>query len=165
MSAVVPLVAGWRETKLKCTIGLLRGGNCSLWLLFFFLLWTISKCISLFLQMFSLVLFGGTRLAMSAVSDARWPVGSQEGSGGSVHRVPLCCGPLGVKRQSHSAALPPGLHLTLPRLSSSKTWPITALRHSRHLRRGMGWGGRHRSTLLSFLPPPPSLSSLTQRSL
>lgn len=31
--------------------------------------------------MFSLVLFGGTRLAMSAVSDARWPVGSQQGSG------------------------------------------------------------------------------------
>lgn len=53
----------------------LGGKNCSLW--FFFLLWKISKWISLLLQMFSLVLFGGTRLATSAVSDARRPVSRQ----------------------------------------------------------------------------------------
>lgn len=81
----------------------------------------------------SLVLFGGTRLAMSAVSDTRWPVTqsvsqwvSQSGVGwGSVHWVPLCCGLLGVRRQPHSTALPPGLHLTLPqsgkKSSSSRT--------------------------------------------
>lgn len=38
------------------------------------LLWTLSKWISLLLQMFSLVLFGGTRLATSAVSDTWWPL-------------------------------------------------------------------------------------------
>lgn len=54
--------------------------------------------------------------------------------------MPLCCGPLGVKRQPHSAALPPGLHLTLPqsgkKCGSSQDRPITALRHTRHLQRG-----------------------------
>lgn len=41
--------------------------------------------------MFSLVLFGGTRLARSAVSDTRWPVGwsaSQSESGGEGERPP-----------------------------------------------------------------------------
>lgn len=88
--------------------GLLGEKNCSL-------IFTISKWISLLLQIFSLVLFGGTRLATLAVS---WhPLASHavnqwvSRSGvrrGSVHWVPLCCGPLGVRRQPHSAALPPG---------------------------------------------------------
>lgn len=88
--------------------------------------------------MFSLVLFGGSRLATIAVSDACWPVrqvvGVSEWGGvgwGSVHWVPHCCGPLGVSRWPHSAALP----LTWPSLSLARRqflqhWPITALRHT-----------------------------------
>lgn len=37
--------------------------------------------------------------------------------------MPLCCGPLGVRRQPHSAALPPGLHLTLPQSGKKKAAP------------------------------------------
>lgn len=48
--------------------------------------------------------------------------------------MPLCCGPLDVKRQPHSAALPPGLHLTISqsgkKSSSSRTRPVTALCHT-----------------------------------
>lgn len=83
VSGVVPLVAGWRETKLKCTIGL-RGKTAVYDFFFCFLLWTISKWISLLLQMFSLVLFGGARLATLPVSDAHRPVGQ---SGGGPVRV------------------------------------------------------------------------------
>lgn len=64
----------------------------------------------------------------------------------------------------HSAAVPPGLHLTLPHSRKEKKKkkqllqdrPITALCHTRHLQWGgvEGRGGSHRSTLL--LSPPPS---------
>lgn len=95
VSDIVPLVAGWRETKVKCTFGLFGGRKTAV---SDFSFWTISKWISLLLQMFRLVLSRGTRLATSAVSEITGqPVGVGRGRG-SVHWVPLCCGPLGVKR-------------------------------------------------------------------
>lgn len=71
--------------------------------------------------------------------------------------MPLCCGPLGVKRQPHSAALPPGLHLTLPQSGNGKRllqdWPITALRRTRHLQ----WGGPPPLDP-AVVPPSPPIS-------
>ena len=96
------------------------------------------------------------------------PAGQSAGVGwrrGSVHRVPLCCGPPGVKRQPlHSAALPPGLHLTLPpQVSQAKAAPprlanrgsLSLSANTRHLQRG-GWGLPPLDpAVVSFQPSPP----------
>lgn len=86
--------------------------------------------------------------------------------GGSIHRVPLCCGPLGAWHQPHSAALPSGLHLTLPYFSQEKNNSTKTGQSRLSATHGISlfWGRVcHCLTLLSFLPPPPSLSSLTHQ--
>lgn len=97
--------------------------------------------------MFSLVLFGGTRLATPAASDARWPVSRSLVGRGSVRRVPLCCGPLDVKRQPPQRSTSSWAPLDPPSFSQEKKKkkkkqllqdrPITALCHTWHLQ----WGG------------------------
>lgn len=96
--------------------------------------------------------------------------GVGRGGVGSVHRVPLCCDPLGVERQPpppHSFTHPPQRSTSFwapinpppppplcgaTRSSSFKDWPITALRHARHLQPGSGEqraGGRSVAPALS----------------
>ncbi len=77
--------------------------------------------------MFSLVFFGGARLARSAVFDTSWPVGRSVsrsvgvGWGEGVSTECLSAVVLWVSSGSpHSAALPPGLHLTLPQPREKK---------------------------------------------
>lgn len=77
-----------------------------------------SKCLALFC-LEALDLQGQLSLTPAGQSAGR-PVSRSRVGRGSAHRVPLCCGPLGVKRQPHSAALPPGLHLTLPQSRKKK---------------------------------------------
>lgn len=143
------------------------GKNCSL-------IFTISKWISLLLQMFSLVLFGGTRLATLAVSDTRWPATQSAsgwvpvGWGGGVSTECLSAVVLWVSGGSPTAQhfllgpapSPTWLTFSLARKRLLWGWPITALwPHTASLTRA-----RHHSTL-PLSCPPPSLSSLTQRSL
>lgn len=153
---LVPLIAGWRETKLKCTFGLWgKKKNCSL-------IFTISKWISLLLQMFSLVLFGGTRLATLAVSDTRWPATgeSQWGEEGGVSTECLSAVVLWVSGGSPTAQhfllgpapSPTGLAFSLAGKRLLWGWPITALRpHAASPTRA-----RHHSTLPLSCPPPIS---------
>lgn len=96
--------------------------------------------------MFSLVLFGGTRLATSAVSDTCWPVSQPvsksvgESEWGGEGECPLSASLLWSSGCQAAAPLPPGLHLNPPSVWQRKRllqdWPITALCHARHLQRG-----------------------------
>lgn len=130
-----------------------RGGeNCSHFFSFFEQYQSEYHCYSKCLALFCLEALD---LQTSAVSDARRPVKSAGelserwgGWGGvaSTECLSLLWSLLGVKRQPHSAALPPGLHLTLPqsgkdfkknkknkKSGSSKTdRPITALSPATH---------------------------------
>lgn len=142
--------------------------NCSQ-LFFFFLLWTISKWISLLLQMLSLVLFGGTRLATSAVSDTRWPVSQSMGESewGGEWECPL----------SASLLWSSGCQAAAPQRSTSSWAPLDPLSVWQEM--GSSKTGQSRFSATQgisnrdpppldpavVLPSPPSLSSLTQRSL
>lgn len=83
-----------------------------------------SKCLALF-RLETL------RLATSAVSDARRPVSLWEsGRGrGSVHRCLSAVVLRAPTGSPHSAALPPGLHLTLPSVSQDKAAPPRLANH------------------------------------
>lgn len=150
---VAPLVAPWRETKLKC--------------------WTWTETGFSFLSL-KVNITVTPNVSPCSVRRARQLslTGGEEGGRASVHRVPLCCGPPGVNPTAQHFLL--GLHSTLPSSprkkekkksssSSSKTGQSRlslSLRHTRHLQQDV----EVRRARLSS-PSPPSLSSLTQRSL
>lgn len=159
VSGVVPLVAGWRETKLKVPLDF--GGKTAV---FLSLLWNEYHCYSKCLALFCLEALDLQR--QPSLTPAGQAVGGWVGAGwggGSVHWVPLCCGPQVAAPQRSTSSWapldPPSVWLETQLLQHR---PITALRHTRHLQRGEG---RHHSTPAVVLPSPPSLSSLTQRSL
>lgn len=156
VSGVVPLVAGWRETKLKCTIGLWDGEKTAVYDYFFSFFeqyqseyHCYSKCLALFCLE---ALDSQRRLSLT-------PAGQSGPGGGGRGASAEClssCGPLWcVERQPHSAALPPGLPLTLPRLGSSLDWPITALRRKHGISDwGVGRGPPPLDLCRRFCPLP-----------
>jgi len=85
---------------------------------------------------------------------------------------PLSASPAVAERQPHSAALPPGLHLTLPQSGSSKTGQ-SRLSATHGISDWRGGGGPATTQPCCRPVPPPysphfplsSLSSLTHRSL
>ena len=127
--------------------------------------------------MFSLVLFGGTRLATSAVSDTRWSVSRgrmEEGERPPSASLLWSSGrqaaaPPQRSTSSRAPLDPPSLLKSRKQKQLLQDWPIVALSLSPPTRgiSNEGGGACHRSTLLSCRssPLPPSLSSLTQRSL
>lgn len=172
VSGVVPLVAGWRETKLKCTIGLfgVGWGNCSLWFFFsFFKLYQseyhcYSKCLALFClealdlqRQLSLTPAGqrASQPASQSMGESEW---------GGEGECPLSASLLWSSGCQVGAPLPPWAPLDPPSVwqhsSSSKTGQSQpAATHSNSN------GGPLPPNPAVVLPSLPSLSSLTQRSL
>lgn len=152
VSDVVPLVAGWRETKLKCTIGLL-GKKKNLQCLIFLSeqyqseYHCYSKCFALFR---SEARDSRRRLSLTSLA-SQW----EWGGGGGVSTECLSAVVLWVS----SGSLPTVQHFLLSstwplpqshqekktrknkkKRGTSEDWPITALRHRKHLQQRVGWG-------------------------
>lgn len=173
VSGVVPLVAGWRETKLKCTIGLCGKKLQS----HFFPSLNYIK-VNITVTPKSLALFclealdlqcqpSLTPAGQSTSQSASQPVGGwvRVGWGGGVSTECLFAVVLWV-----SGGSPTAQHFLLgstwPFLSlTRKTAPPGLTNHGSLPHTASPLGAHHHSTLLSSCPLPPSLSSLTQRSL
>lgn len=136
VSGVVPLVAGWRETKLNCTIGLL-GEKTSL-LVFSPSLNYINVIITVTPKIVILALFGGSRLC--SVSGLWHPLDSQSGQSvvesewGEVGECPLSASLLwssgcrAAAPQRSTSSWAPLDRLSVWREKQIlRDWPITAL--------------------------------------